>query len=143
MRETDVSLVQQILVALYSERDFHAMIAIYRILSVLLIFATSLLIVRIGSIALQMTGLSPNVASFQSVSAFSGAGYTTEEAEQTVSTPGRRKTVKALIRLGSIGLVGALASLTLSFTKTNTNNTITLAYILGGSGLLVLAARSR
>jgi Trk-type K+ transport system membrane component len=91
MRETDVSLVQQILIALYSERDFHAMIAIYRILSVLLIFAISLLIVRIGSIALQMTGLSPNVASFQSVSAFSGAGYTTEEAEQTVSTPGRRK----------------------------------------------------
>ncbi|RBI59839.1 TrkA-C domain protein [halophilic archaeon] len=119
------------------------MIAMYRILTVLLIFALSLLIVRIGSIALRMTGLSPDIASFQSISAFSGTGYTTEEAEQTVSTPGRRKTVKALIRLGSIGLIGALASLTLSFTKSNTNDSLTIAYILGGSSFLILAARSR
>lgn len=36
-----------------------------------------------------------------------------------------------------------LASLTLSFTKTNTNNTLTLPYLLGDSGLLILAAHSR
>lgn len=92
MQKANVSHLQQILAILCSQREFHVMIAVYRILSVLLIFALSLLIVRIGSIAFRMTGLSPDVASFQSVSAFSGAGYTTEEAEQTVSMPKRRKT---------------------------------------------------
>lgn len=118
------------------------MVATYRILSVLVIFALSVLIIRIGSVAFRMTGLSPDVASFQSMSAFSGTGFTTDEAEQVTSTPQRRTVVKALIRLGSIGLVGALASLTLSFTRTNANDAVTLASILGGVGLLILLARS-
>lgn len=118
------------------------MVAVSPILSLLVIFALSLLVVRVGSVALRMTGLSPDVASFQATSAFSGAGYTTEEAERTVSTPGRRAVVKALIRLGSIGLLGAISSLVLSFTGTGANAR-TLAYILGGAGLLILLARSR
>ena len=119
------------------------MVATYPILSLLVIFALSLLIVRIGSIALEMTGLSPEVASFQATSAFSGAGYTTEEAEQTVATVGRRRTVKALIRLGSIGILGAISSLILSFTGGGGDNLLTLAYILGGAGVIILFARSR
>ncbi|MDL5363195.1 TrkA C-terminal domain-containing protein [Halalkalicoccus sp. NIPERK01] len=119
------------------------MVATYPILSLLVIFALSLLIVRVGSIALEMTGLSPDVASFQATSAFSGAGYTTEEAEQTVATAGRRKTVKALIRLGSIGLLGAISSLILSFTQTSDGHLLNLAYILGGAGVIILFARSR
>ncbi|WP_254544612.1 TrkA C-terminal domain-containing protein [Halomarina pelagica] len=112
------------------------------IISLLVIFALSLLIVRIGSIALRMTGLSPDVASFQSTSAFSGAGYTTEEAEQTVATSERRKIIKALIRLGSVGLVSVIASLVLSFTDSQGGNGLNLVYILTGVVLLVLAARS-
>jgi len=118
------------------------MVATYPILSLLVIFALSLLVVRVGSVALRMTGLSPDVASFQATSAFSGAGYTTEEAERTVSTPGRRTIVKALIRLGSIGLLGAISSLVLSFTDGGADAR-TLAFILGGAGLLILLARSR
>ncbi|GAA0217022.1 hypothetical protein J2752_002744 [Halarchaeum rubridurum] len=119
------------------------MVATYPILSLLIIFALSLLIVRTGSIALEMNGLSPDVASFQATSAFSGAGYTTEEAEQAVTTAGRRKTVKALIRLGSIGIIGAISSLVLSFTRTSGDNLLGLLYILGGVGVIVLFARSR
>ncbi|MFC6763654.1 potassium channel family protein [Natrinema soli] len=119
------------------------MVATYQILSLLLIFALSLLIVRIGSVALRMTGLSPDVASFQAASAFSGAGFTTEEAEQTVTTPARRSTVKTLIRLGSIGLVSGLTSLLLSFTNANEENLRTLLYILGGVVLLILFAWSQ
>jgi hypothetical protein len=119
------------------------MAATYSILSLLIIFALSLLIVRTGSIALEMTGLSPDVASFQATSAFSGAGYTTEEAEQAITTVGRRKTVKALIRLGSIGLLGAISSLILSFTRTGGDDLLNLLYILGGAGVIILFARSR
>ncbi|HET7324317.1 MAG TPA: hypothetical protein VFJ06_08300 [Halococcus sp.] len=69
-----------------------------------------------------MTGLSPEVASFQAASAFSGAGYTTEEAEQTVTTPERRKIIKTLIRLGSLSLLGALIPLIGSFAGGNGTN---------------------
>lgn len=119
------------------------MVATYPVLSLLVIFAFSLLIIRIGSIALEMTGLSPDVASFQATSAFSGAGYTTEEAEQAVATPGRRRTVKALIRIGSIGLLGAISSLVLSFTRSGGDDLQNLAFILGGAGVIVLFAQSR
>lgn len=119
------------------------MAAIYPVLSLLVIFGLSLFVVRVGSVALRMTGLSPNVASFQATSAFSGAGYTTEEAERTVETPTRRRVVKALIRLGSLGLISAVSSLVLSFTGTSTDRLWSLALVVGGVGALVLLARSR
>lgn len=119
------------------------MVAVYPVLSLLIIFALSLLIVRVGSVALRMTGLSPDVASFQAASAFSGAGYTTEEAEQVVARPERRRIVKALIRLGSVGLASVIATLVLSFTDPGSNNLHSLASIVVGVSLIVLVARSR
>lgn len=119
------------------------MVAVYPILSLLVIFAASLLIIRIGSVALRMTGLTPDVASFQAASAFSGAGFTTEEAEYAVSTPERRAIVKALIRLGSLGLVSVVASLVLSFTSSNGGRFRSLVYVLGGVVGIILIARSR
>lgn len=88
------------------------MLAIISLLSVL---ALSFLIVRIGTVALTMTGLSEEVASFQSLSAFSGAGFTTDEAESVLVTTARRRIVKLLIRLGSAGIVTVISSLILSF----------------------------
>lgn len=88
----------------------------YALVSLIVIVSLSLLIVRIGTVALTMTGLSKDVAAFQSLSAFSGAGYTTEEAETITAYPARRRVVTALIRLGSVGLVTTIASLVLSFT---------------------------
>ncbi len=119
------------------------MVATYPILSLLIIFALSLLIIRVGSVALRMTGLSPEVASFQAASAFSGAGFTTEEAEQVVSTPERRAVVKALIRLGSVGLVSVIATLVVSFTDAGANDAVNLAVVVGGAAGIVLVARSR
>lgn len=119
------------------------MVATYPILSFLVILAVSLLVVRVGSVALRMTGRSPDVASFQAASAFSGAGYTTTEAEQAVSTPERRTVVKALIRLGNLGLVSVIASLVLSFTRAEGGDGLGLAAVVGGAVALVLLARSR
>ncbi|WP_114579160.1 TrkA C-terminal domain-containing protein [Saliphagus sp. LR7] len=119
------------------------MVATNQILSVFIIFAFALLVVRIGAIALRMTGLSPDVATFQAASAFSGAGYTTEEAEFTVSEPSRRTIVIWLIRLGSIGVVSALASVLLSFINAEGENVLTLTYVIGGVVGIVLLARSQ
>lgn len=119
------------------------MVAVYPVLSLLIIFAISLLIVRVGSVALRMTGLTPDVASFQATSAFSGAGFTTEEAEYAISTPERRAVMKALIRLGSIGLVSVIASLVLSFTDSGGGQAGSLVYVLGGVTAIILVARSQ
>ncbi|QIO25112.1 TrkA C-terminal domain-containing protein [Haloarcula sp. JP-L23] len=120
------------------------MVTTYAVVSLLLVFAVSLLIIRIGTIALTMTGLSHEIASFQSVSAFSGAGFTTREAEGAISTPERRKIVKTLIRLGSLGIVTAVATLVLSFAGEGPgSNFRRFLYILFGTAGIILLARSR
>ena len=86
------------------------------VVSFLLIFALSILVIRIGSVEFEMTGLSAEVAHFQSLSAFYGTGFTTDEAESFVKSPARRRIDALLIRLGSIGLVTFVSTMLLSFT---------------------------
>lgn len=114
------------------------------LLSLLLIFALSLLIVRIGTIALVMTGVSEEVARFQALSAFSGTGFTTGEAENVVSSPARRRIIAILIRAGSIGIITAVSSLVLSFAGAHENVPATwkLLMLLAGVVALVVLARS-
>lgn len=90
--------------------------SMYALISLVVILSLSLLIVRVGTVGLTMTGLSKDVASFQALSAFSGAGFTTDESEEVATYPSRRTIVKTLIRLGSVGLVTTIATLVLSFT---------------------------
>lgn len=115
------------------------------ILSVLLVFALSLLIVRIGTIALVMTGVSEEVARFQALSAFSGAGFTTGEAENVVTLPARRRIIAVLIRLGSLGIITAISSLVLTFAGSEGEVPATwkLALLLVGIIFLVALARSQ
>lgn len=87
----------------------------YALVSLIIIISLSMLVVRVGTVALTMTGLSKEVASFQSLSAYSGAGFTTDEAEEITASPSRRRTVKTLMRLGNVGLVTTIASLVVSF----------------------------
>lgn len=113
----------------------------YALVSLIVIVSLSLLIVRVGTVALTMTGLSKDVASFQSLSAFSGAGYTTEESETITAYPARRRVVTALIRLGSVGLVTTIASLVLSFTDPATQFE-RLAMLVGAVVVLVALSTS-
>jgi hypothetical protein len=77
--------------------------------------ATSIIIVRIGAVALEMTGLEKSVARFQALSAFTRAGYTTREAESVVSHPQRRSIVSVLILLGHAGVVTIFAGVVETF----------------------------
>lgn len=88
------------------------MIAVF---SLLIIIVLSIVVVRIGAIALELTGLSVEIASFQAQSAFSGVGFTTMESETIVTHPVRRRVIRILILLGSAGVTTAIATLVLTF----------------------------
>ncbi|UCF69104.1 MAG: hypothetical protein JSV80_07420 [Acidobacteriota bacterium] len=70
----------------------------------------SAIVVKIGSVALRMTGLDVRTAGFQSLSAYSGTGFTTSESEKIVSHPRRRQIVRVLIILGNAGLATVIVS---------------------------------
>ena len=65
--------------------------------------------------ALTLTGLSREVARFQSRSAFTGVGFTTNEAEKVVNHPVRRRILMLLMFLGNAGIITVVSSLILTF----------------------------
>lgn len=80
----------------------------------LLLFITviivSFIVVRIGAIAFQLTGLEWEFAKFQALSCFTGTGFTTRESELVTGDPQRRRIASALIVLGHAGLVTLIAT---------------------------------
>mgnify|MGYP001215811411 FL=1 len=84
-------------------------------LAIAVLFAGSFIIVRIAAVAMRLTGLPENVARFQSVSALTGAGFTTSESEMIVHYPARRRIVVILMVLGNLGLVSTASTLIVSF----------------------------
>jgi len=76
----------------------------------ILALIASWIIVRIGAIAFQLTGLEWSLAKFQSLSCFSGTGFTTRESELIVSDKRRRRIASILMVLGNAGLVTLIAT---------------------------------
>ena len=77
----------------------------------ILTLVVSFVVVRIGAIAFQLTGLEWSLAKFQALSCFSGTGFTTKEAELITGDKQRRKIASILIVLGNAGLVIMIATL--------------------------------
>jgi hypothetical protein len=113
------------------------------VLALIVVVALSILVVRVGSIAFVMTGLSEDVARFQALSAFSGAGFTTSETEAIVMYPARRRIATMLIRFGSIGLVTSIATLMLSFLSAGGLTWTRLLIMAGGALAVVGLSRTR
>ncbi len=90
--------------------------SIYFLFPTLLAILVSFLFVRAASIALMMTGLEKHKARFQALSAFSGTGFTTKEAELIVNHPVRRKITRWLMIMGNAGIVTVIVAATSSFT---------------------------
>jgi K+/H+ antiporter YhaU regulatory subunit KhtT len=113
------------------------------LVSVLVIVLLYLLITRVATVALSLTGMSRESARFQARSALTGVGFTTSEAEDVVGHPVRRRIVGGLMLVGSAGLVTAAASLFLSFGGTHNEQRLVRAVILaGGLAAVWLLARS-
>jgi TrkA-C domain len=79
--------------------------------------AISLLITRVGAMALTLTGLSRELARFQARSAFTGVGFTTTESEQVVNHPVRRQIVMLLMLLGNAGIITVVATFVITFAQ--------------------------
>jgi len=77
----------------------------------ILALTISFIVVRIGAIAFQLTGLEWSLAKFQALSCFTGTGFTTKEAELITANKQRRKIASTLIILGNAGLVIMIATL--------------------------------
>lgn len=84
------------------------------VFALLLVLAVSLLIIRVGTIVLTLTGLSEDVAGFQALSAFTGTGFTTPESSSVVDHPARRRIISHLMILGNLGVVSAVTTAILS-----------------------------
>jgi len=84
---------------------------------VLITVLMSFLVVSVGGFALQMTGMEATAARFQALSAFTGTGFTTAEAERVVRNRTRRQIITVLIVLGNVGLVAVVATLVVSFSQ--------------------------
>lgn len=88
------------------------------VFTVLIVLTFSLIVVRVATVGLTITGLSKDLAQFQALSAFTGSGFTTRESEEIVNHPLRRRIVMHLMLLGNAGIVMMVSSVMLSFLDT-------------------------
>ncbi|MCG8591097.1 MAG: TrkA C-terminal domain-containing protein [Proteobacteria bacterium] len=114
------------------------------VLSFLVVLTLSLLVTRIATVALVHTGLGRETARFQARSAFSGAGFTTQESEAIVGHPVRRRIVFFLMLVGNVGIVTAVSALLLSLIDLSAGRAGVwpLLVLLGGLAILLLLASS-
>lgn len=83
-------------------------------LTLFLLLALSLTIVRAAGVALRLTGVPQPVARFQAISALTGAGYTTSEAEALMQHPTRRRILMLLMLTGHLGVVSLASTVILA-----------------------------
>ncbi|HID94029.1 MAG TPA: potassium transporter TrkA [bacterium (Candidatus Stahlbacteria)] len=117
------------------------MVALFGLLTIIIL---SIIVVRIGAAALELTGLSPEVATFQAQSAFSGVGFTTSESETIVSHPVRRRIVRILILLGSVGITSSIGTFVLTFVgQSGMSATRRVTILMVGLVAILFFARSK
>ncbi|MEJ2746074.1 MAG: hypothetical protein P8123_10400, partial [bacterium] len=93
------------------------MTGLYFLLPMFLVVLISFMVVRAAAIALMFTGMDDKRARFQALSAFTGTGFTTKEAESVVSHPARRRIITWLMVLGNAGIVIVIVTTTSSLVK--------------------------
>lgn len=108
-------------------------------LSLFVLLSLSVLMVRIAAVALRHTGLEEGTAKFQALSAISGTGFTTKEAETIVNYPVRRRIVSLLMVIGNLGVVTVLATVVVSFVHTDGEADAVVTQLLWLLGMLAIA----
>lgn len=88
-----------------------------QVVPIVVVVLLSMIITRVATIALTLTGVSRQSARFQARSALSGAGFTTSESESMVSHPVRRRIIMWLMLVGNAGIVGVVGLLLFNTTR--------------------------
>ena len=119
------------------------MSSIHLLIPAVLVIFVSFLVVRSATIALMMTGMDSRRASFQALSAFTGTGFTTKEAEFVMNHPQRRRIISWVMILGNVGIVTIIVSATSSIVISSTSRLHIIVIILAASafGLYMLITR--
>jgi Trk-type K+ transport system membrane component len=99
------------------------------ILAVIVVVA--LLVVRAGTVALELTGMERDKAWFQALSAFTTTGFTSRESEEIMRYPARRKIITVLIVVGYAGSVSVIATLVSTFIQREPPNTALHLSLMG------------
>ncbi len=121
------------------------MAGIIGVIAFLTVLGISLVITRVVTAALMLTGLSHEAARFQARSAFTGTGFTTSEAEKVVNHPVRRRIIMGLMFIRSAGLITIVISLILSFggSGSSSQRAMRILWLAGGVLLLWLISMSK
>lgn len=85
------------------------------IILIIIVVFVSVMIRKVAAVALQLTGLDRPTASFQALSALTGTGFTTKEAELVINHPTRRRIISILMIIGTGGMTAVIAGLVSSF----------------------------
>lgn len=114
------------------------------VVSLIVVVVIGLLIARVATVALTMTGMSLDHARFQARSALTGTGFTTSEAEAVVGHPARRRIVMTLMLVGGAGVVSVLGALFLTFAAVDSTaaGLVRAAVIVAALAALLWLARS-
>ena len=116
----------------------------YAVATFLVVAVITLALGQLATGALIATGVPPEIAAFQARSAFSGAGFTTTEAENVVNHPARRRIIATTMFAGSLGTPTLVVTVLLGFVAPGPGSTIerTLA-LLSGAFLIVVSALNK
>jgi hypothetical protein len=114
----------------------------YAVVLLVAVAILSLLITRVATIALTLTGMARPAARFQARSALTGAGFTTSESEAVVNHPVRRRIIMTLMLLGSLGVATSVAGLLAGFLSSESSGEALLKGALLVIGLALVYALS-
>ena len=110
----------------------------YAVATFLVVAVLSMAFTRLAAGALIATGLPPDVATFQARSAFSGAGFTTTEAENVVNHPVRRKVIGTTMFVGNLGTPTLVVTVLIGFLAPGPGNTVERTMVTVSGLLLVV-----
>lgn len=110
------------------------------LISLFVVVLSSLLVTRVATVMLTLTGMSRESARFQARSAFTGTGFATAEAEAVVNHPVRRRIIMSMMLLGNAGIVSGLATLLLSFSSASGSGDVVRRLLILAAGLTALWA---
>ncbi|MGI9601356.1 MAG: hypothetical protein ACR2QE_05705 [Acidimicrobiales bacterium] len=112
----------------------------YAIATFLIVASITLVFTQLATGGLIATGMPPEIASFQARSAFSGAGFTTTEAENVVNHPVRRRIIAATMFGGSLGTPTLVVTVMIGLIAPGPGSTTERSLVLIAGLVMVLLA---
>ena len=109
----------------------------YAVATFLVVAVITLALGQFATGALIATGVPPEIAAFQARSAFSGAGFTTTEAENVVNHPARRRIIAATMFAGSLGTPTLVVTVLLGFVAPGPGSTLERTLVLLSGAFLI------